>query len=179
MYLNCVRQKQDTNSSPTQPSNHLPFRKTKTMTSRQGASRSTTTSGVRRNLFAHTLNRRAAAPSASLTTTSTAVQVAAEHDGASDIVARDEHGNYQLDQPALAPLPRDELQDERGMFLLFMDDSSFQAPIPRVEVSNRLIETYGKRHHQHIEPSGTRFFLFCLFVLYYRFVQPFRLLRRG
>jgi hypothetical protein len=32
-------------------------------------------------------------------------------------VARDEHGNYLLEQPTMTPMPRNELQEERGGFI--------------------------------------------------------------
>jgi hypothetical protein len=84
------------------------------MASRQGPSRTNPASGVRRNLFHHSLNRRPVASTSASASTTATVHVAAEQDSSSDIVARDEHGNYQLDQPSLAPLPRDELQEDRG-----------------------------------------------------------------
>jgi hypothetical protein len=100
------------------------------MTSRQPAPRTTTASGVRRNLFSHSLSRRPTTSSTS-GTSATTLQVASEEANA-DIVARDEHGNYLLEQPTMTPMPRNELQEER-------------------EVENRLIETY-RKHQQHIEP---------------------------
>ncbi|OCL09112.1 hypothetical protein AOQ84DRAFT_28502 [Glonium stellatum] len=100
------------------------------MASRQPAPRTTTASGVRRNLFSHTLSRRPTTSSTS-GTSATTLQVASE-DANPDVVARDEHGNYQIEQPTMTPMPRNELQEER-------------------EVENRLIETY-RKHQQHIEP---------------------------
>ncbi|OCK84785.1 hypothetical protein K432DRAFT_378227 [Lepidopterella palustris CBS 459.81] len=100
------------------------------MTSRQPPPRTTTASGVRRNLFNHSLSRRPTTSSTS-GTSATTLQVASE-EANTDIVARDEHGNYQLEQPTMTPMPRNELQEER-------------------EVENRLIETY-RKHQQHIEP---------------------------
>lgn len=100
------------------------------MTSRQPVPRTTTASGVRRNLFSHSLSRRPTTSSTS-GTSATTLQVASEEANA-DIVARDEHGNYLLEQPTMTPMPRNELQEER-------------------EVENRLIETY-RKHQQHIEP---------------------------
>lgn len=84
------------------------------MTSRQPAPRTTTASGVRRNLFSHSLSRRPTTSSTS-GTSATTLQVASEEVNA-DIVARDEHGNYLLEQPTMTPMPRNELQEERGGF---------------------------------------------------------------
>jgi len=85
------------------------------MTSRQPAPRTTTASGVRRNLFSHSLSRRPTTSSTS-GTSATTLQVASEEANA-DIVARDEHGNYLLEQPTMTPMPRNELQEERGGFI--------------------------------------------------------------
>ncbi|KAJ9665009.1 hypothetical protein H2201_004873 [Coniosporium apollinis] len=70
-------------------------------------------------------------PSSTSGTSVTTLQVAPEEANA-DIAVRDEHGNYQLEQPAMTPMGRDEGRDER-------------------EVDHRLIEAYRKRQ-QHIEP---------------------------
>ncbi|KAJ9643069.1 hypothetical protein H2199_004591 [Coniosporium tulheliwenetii] len=102
------------------------------MASREPPRRTTTASGVRRNLFQHAASRRPATTASSTSGTSvTTLQVAPEEANA-DIAVRDEHGNYQLEQPAMTPMGRDEGRDER-------------------EVDHRLIEAYRKRQ-QHIEP---------------------------
>jgi hypothetical protein len=85
------------------------------MTSRQPAPRTTTASGVRRSLFSHSRIRRPTTSSTS-GTSATTLQVASEEANA-DIVARDEHGNYLLEQPTMTPMPRNELQEERGGFI--------------------------------------------------------------
>lgn len=85
------------------------------MASREPPRRTTTASGVRRNLFQHTASRRPATTASSTSGTSvTTLQVAPEEANA-DIAVRDEHGNYQLEQPAMTPMGRDEGRDERGM----------------------------------------------------------------
>ncbi|KAF2422071.1 hypothetical protein EJ08DRAFT_653277 [Tothia fuscella] len=53
-----------------------------------------------------------------------------------DIIIRDETGNFRLDVPNMAPLPRDEAKDEK-------------------EVENRLIESY-RKHQQHIDSNELR-----------------------
>ncbi|KAF2811151.1 uncharacterized protein BDZ99DRAFT_462424 [Mytilinidion resinicola] len=118
-----IRSRPSSHSSSPLPPN--PYSEYEAMTTRHPP-RTTTASGVRRNLFHH---RR---PTTSSTSTSaTTLQVASE-DANQEMVARDEHGNYRLEQPAMTPLPRNDLQEER-------------------EAENRLIETY-RKHQQHIEP---------------------------
>ena len=89
------------------------------MTSRRPAPRTTTASGVRRNLFSHSLSRRPTTSSTS-GTSATTLQVVSEEANA-DIVARDEHGNYLLEQPTMTPMPRNELQEERGGFIYMLN----------------------------------------------------------
>lgn len=82
--------------------------------SRQAAPRTTTASGARRNLFSHALSRRPTASSTS-GTSATTLQAAATPEENSDIIARDEHGNYQIDETPQMPMPKSEEQEERGM----------------------------------------------------------------
>lgn len=95
--------------------------------------RTTTASGMRRNLFSSNLSRRPTGPSSTSATSATTLQLADEHAEDRDIVARDEEGNYRLEMPNVGPLPRDDAREER-------------------EVESRLIETY-RKHQQHIEPN--------------------------
>ncbi|KAF2143025.1 uncharacterized protein K452DRAFT_326207 [Aplosporella prunicola CBS 121167] len=98
--------------------------------------RTTTASGVRRNLFNSNLSRRPTAASSASGTSATTIQVAEEPAADRDIVARDEEGNYKLETPELSMHIRDEEQEER-------------------EAANQLIESY--RKHQHIETSEPEF----------------------
>ncbi|KAK8246487.1 hypothetical protein HDK90DRAFT_472003 [Phyllosticta capitalensis] len=109
--------------------------------------RTTTASGMRRNLFNSTLSRRPTAPSTTSATSATTLHLAdiddEEGEGEQghglerdrDMVARDEDGNYKLDMPVLGPLPPDE--ETEGQ-----------------EVNTHLVETY-RRHQQGTHPEGT------------------------
>lgn len=77
--------------------------------------RTTTASGMRRNLFSSNLSRRPTGPSSTSATSATTLQLADEHAEDRDIVARDEEGNYRLEMPNVGPLPRDDAREERGM----------------------------------------------------------------
>ncbi|KAF2841439.1 hypothetical protein M501DRAFT_1000657 [Patellaria atrata CBS 101060] len=95
-----------------------------------GNPRTTTASGVRRNLFSASLSRR---PTTSSTSTSATTLHANEDETARDLIERDESGAVQFTQLNIAPLPADEEKDER-------------------EAENKLIETY-RKHQQHIDPA--------------------------
>ncbi|KAK7520945.1 uncharacterized protein IWZ02DRAFT_273542 [Phyllosticta citriasiana] len=112
--------------------------------------RTTTASGMRRNLFNSTLSRRPTAPSTTSATSATTLHLAdvddeegEEGEGRQgvmlerdrDMVARDEDGNYRLDMPLLGPLPSDEESEEK-------------------EAKTHLVETY-RRHQQQTHPEGT------------------------
>jgi hypothetical protein len=79
--------------------------------------RSTSGTGApsaRRGLF---VSYRRPTPNTALSTGTTAAQAVHKDATASqdDIIQRDEQGNYRLDLPNMAPLPRDEIKEERGM----------------------------------------------------------------
>lgn len=76
--------------------------------------RTTTASGMRRNLFNSNLSRRPTGPSSTSATSATTLQLADEATEDRDIVARDEEGNYRLEMPNVGPLPRDDAREERG-----------------------------------------------------------------
>ncbi|KAK8170057.1 hypothetical protein IWX90DRAFT_197376 [Phyllosticta citrichinensis] len=88
--------------------------------------RTTTASGMRRNLFNSTLSRRPTAPSTTSATSATTLHLAdiddEEGEGRQghllerdrDMVARDKDGNYKLDTPMLGPLLPDEESEEKG-----------------------------------------------------------------
>jgi len=79
------------------------------MASRSTSSRNgTTTSNVRRNLFHHHLSRRPA--SASTSTSATTFE--APTDSSSDIVSRDQNGNYQVETQVIPPIGEEQQQLE-------------------------------------------------------------------
>lgn len=79
------------------------------MASRATSSRNgTTTSNVRRNLFHHHLSRRPA--SASTSTSATTFEVPT--DSNSDIVSRDQNGNYQVETQVIPPIGEEQQQLE-------------------------------------------------------------------
>jgi hypothetical protein len=86
------------------------------MSSRQPPSRATAASGVRRNLFSHINRRAATGPSSNAGSSATTLQLE-NQDAGSDIVVRDEHGNYHLDQPSVGHIPDDNMQERTGMHL--------------------------------------------------------------
>jgi hypothetical protein len=68
---------------------------------------------ARRGLF---VSYRRPTPNTSLSSGPTIAQAVHKDATASqdDIIQRDEQGNYRLDLPNMAPIPRDEMKEERG-----------------------------------------------------------------
>ena len=87
----------------------------------------------------------------------------------SDILMRDESGNYRLEQPMLTPSQRNEQKDDNG------NEKGFTSYIPtnqHVETESQLIETY-RKHQEHVDLKG----LFVPFEMYAsrsKFSQSFR-----
>lgn len=87
-----------------------------TMTSKPSSSRptaSTTTTGVRRNLFHHQLSRRPPKQEGLNAAASKSLQEP-QQDDSLDIVGRDRNGNYHVEMPVLPPLDEEQAHEEEG-----------------------------------------------------------------
>lgn len=82
------------------------------MASRQQSSHLTasSTSHVRRNLFHSNLSRRT--PSASTSTSATTLQVSPQDSASSEIVVRNQHGDYLVSVPSMPAEGEEELVNE-------------------------------------------------------------------
>ncbi|KAI9759279.1 MAG: hypothetical protein M1835_000404 [Candelina submexicana] len=104
------------------------------MASRPTASRTTTASGVRRNLFHPHLSRRPTSSTASNSTSATTILQTSPEDNSDDIVIRDKNGNYQVEVP-LMPIeqnddPHEKEKIEARLVELFRDQSRRQPSEP-------------------------------------------------
>ncbi|MCJ1256827.1 hypothetical protein MMC24_004651 [Lignoscripta atroalba] len=108
------------------------------MASRQVSSRPTAsnTSHVRRNLFHHHLSRR---PTSASTSTSVTTLQDSPRDNNSDIVMRDQNGNYQVQMPSLPAVDDEQSQEDEGR-----ETEKLEA---------RLLEMYRNRSRQTSEPA--------------------------
>lgn len=101
----------------------------------------TSATGVRRNLFHHSLSRRPTGGSSKSSTASTVAEEPAIHDDSAGIVVKDRNGNFQVTVPTLPPMDDEQAAEEED-------------GVEKEKMEMRLLEMLRNKSLQAGEPPG-------------------------